>query len=149
MERGKDYIGVGVGAAIINPERKILLAQRGIEAKNERFRWELPGGSVEMWETSEEAVTREITEELGFKIEVVSIIGFWDHIILEESQHWVSSTYLCKIVSGEPKILEPQKCAAIGWFTLSEASERLLSRIARHGIEKLIEVYPEGLPNLH
>jgi len=149
MERGKDYIGVGVGAAIISPDRKILLAQRGIEAKNERFRWELPGGSVEMWETSQQTIVREIMEELGFKIEVIDIIGFWDHIILEEGQHWVSSTHLCKIVSGEPKILEPQKCAAIGWFTLKKASEQPLSGIAQHGIEKLIQLYPEGLPNLY
>ena len=138
MERGKDYIGVGVGAAIINPDRKVLMAQRGIEAKNERFRWELPGGAVEMWETSKRAVIREITEELGIKIEVISMIGFWDHIILDEGQHWVSSTHLCRVVSGEPKILEPHKCAAIGWFTLDEASELLLTGICQNSINKLI-----------
>ena len=149
MERGKDYIGVGVGAAIINPDRKVLMAQRGIEAKNERFRWELPGGAVEMWETSKRAVIREITEELGIKIEVISMIGFWDHIILDEGQHWVSSTHLCRVVSGEPKILEPHKCAAIGWFTLDEASELLLTGICQNSINKLIRLYPKGLPNLY
>jgi hypothetical protein len=43
-----------------------------------------------------------------------------DHIIPEEKQHWVSPSYLCKYVSGEARILEPEKCEAFGWFTIEQ-----------------------------
>ncbi|MBI3342953.1 NUDIX domain-containing protein, partial [Candidatus Gottesmanbacteria bacterium] len=56
MQRGIDYIGVGVGAAIFNRERKLFLTLRGKKAKNERGTWEIPGGSVEFGETLENAL---------------------------------------------------------------------------------------------
>ena len=52
MRKGIDYIGVGVGAAIFNKEGKFLLTLRGREAKNERGKWEIPGGSVEFGEAA-------------------------------------------------------------------------------------------------
>ena len=33
-----------------------------------------------------------------------------------EGQHWVSPSYLCRIVGGAPSIQEPGKCSAIAWF---------------------------------
>lgn len=44
MKKGVDFIGVGVGAAIFNKDRKLLLGLRGKEAQNERGKWEIPGG---------------------------------------------------------------------------------------------------------
>jgi 8-oxo-dGTP pyrophosphatase MutT (NUDIX family) len=51
MKRGIDYIGVGVGAIIVNRTGELFLAKRGPLAKNERGLWEFPGGSVEFGET--------------------------------------------------------------------------------------------------
>src|SRR5256886_4667062 len=48
MKRGVDYIGVGVGAIIVDERGRLFLARRGPSAKNERGRWEFPGGSVEL-----------------------------------------------------------------------------------------------------
>jgi len=56
MKRGIDYIGVGVGAIIINEEARIFLARQSPAAKNEQGLWEFPGGSVEFGETLAEAV---------------------------------------------------------------------------------------------
>lgn len=47
MKPGIDYIGVGVGALIMNNDGKILLCLRGKKVKNEHGKWEIPGGSVE------------------------------------------------------------------------------------------------------
>lgn len=44
---GKDCIGVGAGALIFNEDNKMLLALKGKKAKNERGKWEIPGGAVE------------------------------------------------------------------------------------------------------
>ena len=65
MNKGIDFIGVGVGALIFNNEGRIFLAKRGPEARNESGKWDFPGGSVEFGEKVEEALKREIKEETG------------------------------------------------------------------------------------
>ena len=62
MRRGIDYIGVGVGAIIVDAQGRVFLAKRGLQAKNERGLWEFPGGSVEFGETLRDALVREIRE---------------------------------------------------------------------------------------
>ncbi|HEY9089729.1 MAG TPA: NUDIX domain-containing protein [Anaerolineaceae bacterium] len=116
--RGIDYIGVGVGAVILNQRNEVFLARRGEKAKNERGLWECPGGSVEFGETLAAALTREMREEYGIDIAVGELLDVVDHILPAEGQHWVSPSFLCRILSGEPRILEPEKCSAIGWFAL-------------------------------
>lgn len=137
MVPGIDYIGVGVGALIYNDEGKMLITQRGPKAKNERGLWEIPGGSVEFGETFEEAIAREIQEELAITIEVKDLLSVCSHLIPEENQHWVSPTYICEIVEGDPVIQEPEKCSNWGWFTLEEAQQLPLSRVTQHDIAVL------------
>jgi 8-oxo-dGTP diphosphatase len=148
MKRGIDYIGVGVGAAIINPEGKLFLTLRGKEAKNERGKWEIPGGSVEFGETLEDALKREIMEEHGVEIAIVELLDVCSHIINDEHQHWVSPTYICTIVSGTPVIKEPHKCDEIGWFTLDEANQLPLSIVTLYDISIFQKKYPCGLESL-
>jgi len=120
MKPGRDYVGLGVGAMVFNPAGQVFLAQRGPNASNERGTWEFPGGKVDFGEKLTEAVVREFAEEYGMTIEVTALLGVNDHILLEEQQHWVSPTYLARHIAGEPHILEPEKCTAIGWFSLSD-----------------------------
>lgn len=120
MRRGIDYIGVGVGAIIVDAEGRLFLAKRGPRAKNERGLWEFPGGGVEFGERLKAALAREIAEEYGVTIEVGAMLTVTDHILPEEGQHWVSPSYICRVIAGTPTILEPEKCDAIGWFALDE-----------------------------
>ncbi len=130
MQRGIDYIGVGVGAIIEDGLGHVFLAQRGPKAKNERGAWEFPGGSVEFGETLQQALQREIYEEYGIKIEIVRLLDVVDHILPEEGQHWVSPSFICMIKEGEPSIREPGKCTAIGWFDETNMPEAL-SKVSR------------------
>ncbi len=125
MRRGIDYIGVGVGAIIVQADGKVFLAKRGPQAKNERGLWEFPGGGVEFGETLRDALKREIHEEYGITIEVGELLDVADHILPDEHQHWVSPSFLCAVLEGEPTIVEPEKCSAIGWFSLDEIPETL------------------------
>ncbi len=120
MKRGIDYIGVGVGAIIVDDAGRLFLARRGPLAKNERGLWEFPGGSVEFGETLAHALTREIHEEYGVEISVGLLLDVVDHILPGEGQHWVSPTFICAIRAGEPVICEPGKCTEIGWFAPDE-----------------------------
>jgi mutator protein MutT len=124
-KRGVDYIGVGVGALIVDGEGRLFLARRGPLAKNERNLWEFPGGAVEFGEPLAAALRREMSEEYGIEIEVGELLDVVDHILPGEGQHWVSPTFLCRILHGEPAIREPGKCSATGWFAPEDVPEEL------------------------
>jgi ADP-ribose pyrophosphatase YjhB (NUDIX family) len=117
--RGVDYIGVGVGALIVDEQGRLFLARRGPKAKNESG-WE-PGGSFgEM-----ASAWREMAEEYGIEIAVGELLDVVDHILPQEGQHWVSPTFLCRLTAGQPAIREPGKCAEIGWFAPREMPDDL------------------------
>lgn len=120
MEKGKDYIGVGCGAVIRNENGKVLLMLRGSNVRNEKGRWSIPGGGVDFGEKREDAVKREVREELDCEVEVLNEILVVDHIIAEENQHWVTTHFLCKIISGDPQITEMDKCEKLEWFSIEE-----------------------------
>ena len=120
MKKGTDYIGVAIGAIVFNNKGEIFLSRRSQNTKNEKGHWETPGGRVEFGETLEQAAKREILEEYGAEIEIIEQWPASDHLIPDEKQHWVSTTFLAKFKLGqEPKIMEPEKCDEIGWFNLN------------------------------
>lgn len=134
MRRGIDYIGVGVGAIIRDDQGRVFLAKRGPQAKNERGLWEFPGGAVEFGETLRDALAREIREEYGIVIRVEDLLTVTDHILPDERQHWVSPSFICRILEGTPTIREPEKCSAIGWFALDDMPDDL-TMVTRHDLE--------------
>lgn len=133
MQPGVDYIGVSVGAIILNERNELFMAQRGTKARNERGCWEFPGGRVEYGEKLQDAIIREIHEEFGITITIEQFLATDDHILPDERQHWVATTYITRLTAGTPRILEPEKCSAIGWFTL-ETLPQPLSLITQYNI---------------
>lgn len=140
MVAGHDYIGVGMGAMVFNDEGRVFLAQRGPKAKNERGCWEFPGGSVEFGETLVAAIRREFREEYDMQIELVELLDVSDHILPDEGQHWVSPTFIARHTAGEPRIVEPEKCTAIGWFAL-DALPKPLSQVTQDDVREYRKKY--------
>ncbi len=118
-KRGVDYIGVSVGAFILNDRGELFLSKRSQLARNERGCWEALGGAVEFGERREDAIKRETKEELGVDIEIIEVLQVADEILDKYRQHWLATTFIVKIKKGQtPKIMEPEKCDGIGWFPL-------------------------------
>ena len=102
-----------VGAAIIC-EGRVLCAQRGT-GKSLAGYWEFPGGKIEPHETPQEALCREIQEEL------LCIIDVADRVSVSR-QHYdfgtiVLTTFLCKLVVGTPHRTEHQN---LQWLAPSD-----------------------------
>lgn len=125
MKAGVDYIGVGCGALIMNEKGETLLMKRGENSKNQVGVWTKPGGAVEFGETAEEAIIREVKEELDIDIVLDDFLGYTDHILKDENQHWIAINYSAKIVSGTPRITEPDKTSEIMWFSLEDLPENI------------------------
>lgn len=126
MKKGVNYLGVSAGAMIFNNKGELFLSKRSQGAKNERGCWETPGGSVDFGETLEQAAKREIKEEYGVDIEIIEQFPTTDHVIPNENQHWVATTFLAKVKDEQtPKIMESHKCDEIGWFPLNRLPQPL------------------------
>jgi len=76
LKPGRDFIGVGVFALVKNSEGKIILTKaKSSEKKGKDYEgiWSMPGGTVEFGETCEDALRREIKEELGIDISDIAL----------------------------------------------------------------------------
>ncbi len=126
MQKGIDFIGVSVGALIFNSKGEIFLNKRSQKARNARGCWEAPGGAVNFWETRQAAIKREIKEEFGVEIKIKSMLHTVEEMLLEEKQHWLATSFICEFKKGQiPRIMEPDKHEAIGWFSLTSLPKPL------------------------
>jgi len=136
MKAGKDYIGVGCGALIINDKNEILLLKRADNLDTDAGLWTRPGGKVEFHESVEAAVKREVYEETGIKVEIVKFLQNTDDFYENKTRHWVTFGYLVKYVSGEVKNMEPHKHTELRWFPIDQLPENLT-----HFTREALEVY--------
>lgn len=120
LKKGKDYIGVGIGALIINKKGKVLIIRRGPTSQNEKGFWGIPGGTVEYGETLEDAAVRETEEELGITVKPLKTLSMLNHIIPEEKQHWVTAAVVSLLIKGTPKIQEPGKIDKTRWINVHD-----------------------------
>jgi 8-oxo-dGTP diphosphatase len=93
---------VGVGAVIVHEGRAVLVKRRYEPLAG---KWSIPGGAVEVGETLEACVVREMLEETGFIVEVGPVIEVLDRITHDDSSrvlyHFVLVDYLCWPIGGE------------------------------------------------
>ena len=100
-----------VACALVDADGRVLIAQRP-EGKQLAGLWEFPGGKLEAGESPEEALIRELREELGIETKVACLapLTFASHAY--ESFHLLMPLYVCRRYDGTPVALEHQ---AIKW----------------------------------
>ena len=110
---------VGVGAIILK-DGKILLEKRlNTPGKG---KWSVPGGLVELGETVDQAIIREVKEETGLNVANPRLIDIVDHIELDEDSkikyHFIIIDYLASITGGIPKAASDAE--DLKWIAFSE-----------------------------
>ena len=102
---------ITVAAAILRRENRIFATQRGYGEFKDG--WEFPGGKIEEGETPQEALVREIKEELDTEIEVKDFLKTVEYDYPEF--HLSMDCFFCTIKSGELVLKEHE---AAKWLTV-------------------------------
>ncbi|KQQ79821.1 (deoxy)nucleoside triphosphate pyrophosphohydrolase [Aureimonas sp. Leaf324] len=105
--------------ALLDADNRILLAQRP-PGKSLAGLWEFPGGKVEVGETPEETLIRELREEIGVetKADCLAPLTFASHTY--EGFHLLMPLYVCRRYEGIPRSMEGQ---ALKWVRATALRE--------------------------
>lgn len=126
---------INVVGAILVENGKILCAQRG-EGKSLAYLWEFPGGKIETGETPQEALIRELQEELMIEVEV-------EFEKFEETSYQYDfgivnlTTFICFLKSGTPQLTEH---IAVEWLVPKELNKLEWAPADIPAVEKLMEM---------
>nr|XP_004571661.1 8-oxo-dGDP phosphatase NUDT18 isoform X2 [Maylandia zebra] len=134
-----------VCAVIFNEKEEVLMVQ---EAKPDCYKqWYLPAGRVEVGESLEEAMKREVKEEAGFESEPVTLL-----LIQEQGPQWIRFIFLAKVTGGSLKSLsaaDQESLQASWWDRHSELQlrGRDILRLIESGLKyRLSPCHPVTLP---
>jgi 8-oxo-dGTP diphosphatase len=120
-----------VVAAIIKKEDKYLLARRAGH-KIHGGQWEFPGGKIDLYETPEEAVVRELYEEFKVKTETIKHLVTITHDYIDFKIELMA--YESVVIAGDFELNDHDQ---ISWLSLEEISGYNLAEADRKLVEKL------------
>lgn len=124
-----------VGALIFNPEGKLFL----MKSHKWRGKYVLPGGHIELGETMEDAVKREVKEETGLDVYDIEYVGFLEFInddAFWKKKHFIFFDFACK-TKTENVVLNDEGQDYV-WATLAEALKLPVEPYSRKTIERYI-----------
>lgn len=130
-----------VVSAVIIQKNKILLQRRIDVFKYVNGKWTMPSGKVDINERPEDAVVREVKEELGVESKVLAVIpsidSFPNH---KHKYHVIYLCYLCKIVKGKPYNTGVDgNISELDWFDINSLSKVDLLRGTMPPIKMVLE----------
>lgn len=117
MESNVIRVGIGV---IVMKDGKVLLGKR--KGSHGAGEWAFPGGHLEYMESFEDCARRETREETGIEIKNIRFVCV-GNIKKYPPAHRVLIGLAADWASGEPKLMEPEKCEGWEWFDLDNLPE--------------------------
>ncbi|MBI5906781.1 NUDIX domain-containing protein [Candidatus Saccharibacteria bacterium] len=133
MRRGVDHIGVTVCFVVHDGAGNVLLQKRSQQCRDEKGHWDIGGGALEFGETIQDAVRREVYEEL--LVDVLALEFLFSFEALRDNNgiptHWIAMSHAVKVDPAKVKIGEPRKIDKIGWFTTKNLPKPLHSQMKK------------------
>lgn len=128
----RQYPLVTVGALIISPKKKVLF----VKTHKWHNLYALPGGKVELGESCEQAINREVKEETALEIENVRFALLQESIFSDEfykKQHFVMHDYAADLKKGfkEEDVVLNEEAESYVWVTPEEALQMPIIRQGR------------------
>lgn len=134
---------VGVGAVILHDDRVVLIRRKYEPLAGQ---WSLPGGTLELGESLEAGVAREISEETGLDVEVGPVVEVFDRILLDAGgrvqYHFVLVDYLCRPIGGQLQAGSDVDDAV--WVAPSEIGSYHITAKATSVIERALSMLPDA-----
>jgi len=110
----RPFVGMGV---LVMRGNRVLLGKR-LGAHGAGY-YAAPGGHVEWGETLADTARREVREACGLEIERLRLLSVGTYM-WGSDQHFVDVDVVCEAPYGEPRNLEPHRCAGWAWYQLDE-----------------------------
>lgn len=105
---------VAAHALIMDSEKKVLTLKRAECTNYMPLKWDIPGGTVEVGETVEEALVRELNEETGIQIKPLYPIYAYSNLSQLPQRQTVQIVYMCEYQQGEVT-LNPKEHIEYKW----------------------------------
>lgn len=140
------YPEVTVGAVIFNNENKLLLCK----SHKWNNQYVIPGGHIELGESMEAALRREIREETALEIYDIKLVGIKECIYSDtfyEKRHFIFMDYVCR--TSKDKVTLNEEAEEYVWITMEEMgrydlggfTRDLLQNIKERDRDRLIEIF--------
>jgi len=139
LRRGVDHIGISASFVIHDGQGRILLQKRSKQCRDEHGAWDCGGGAIEFGESIDEAVRREIMEELCAEPIKIEFLTVYDAHRVHDTlpTHWIAIMHAVQVDPNKVKIGEPHKIDEIGWFTSKTLPSPLHSQFQKSYIAAL------------
>src|SRR5688572_22532485 len=130
LRRGVDHIGISASFIVHDGNGNVLLQKRGAGARDENGNWDVGGGAIEFGESIDEAVKREIKEELCTDTLDIQFLTVYDAFREFDGikTHWVAIMHAVQVDPQKVSIGEPDKIDELGWFTSDKLPSPLHSQ---------------------
>lgn len=127
MKPGIDFIGVSVAFYCHDDQGNFLLHKRSNKCRDEKGSWDFGGGQVELGETLEDAILREVKEEYGVMGEIEKQLSAHSLLRIHEGlkTHWLIITFIVKVDRKKVLISDPEKMLKLYWSKLNNLPKPL------------------------
>ncbi len=142
----RPFAGVG---AIIFRDAQVLLVKRGRPPA--LGKWSIPGGLVELGESLEASVRREVVEEVGLEVRVIDLVAALDRVILDQDgrieYHYILLDFLCEVEGGNLNAgTDADECRFVpikdlNRYDMTHGTEEVIQRAFEKAQDSSVKVY--------